>query len=385
MSSPMNALHINELEQSLDAARRLQVQGQGELAAKAYLQAKVMLLELARSTRQPALKRQRLAQAERIGQLAKQAETIHVQPKDAEPRPDKRATTVRASNEDEGATAFQAQRVDKSQGFDCVAGLEDAKREIRLRMVLPFAHADMARTFKVDTGGGLLFFGPPGTGKTLLARATAAELDAAFFSIKASDIMSKWVGEAEKNVEALFAAARSEPRSVIFIDEIEALVPARSGNGSTIMARVVPQFLAEMQGFSQHAGTLLVMGATNEPWAIDPAMMRPGRFDLHIYVGLPDQDARRYQLERLLRGRPLASDIDYERLAVLTDKYSGADIASIVQRAAREAFELSIGDGTVRPLDMPTIETLIKTSRPSVSAAQLARYRPFCDNSAGTT
>ena len=152
----------------------------------------------------------------------------------------------------------------------------------------------------------MLLYGPPGTGKTMLAKATAGEIDATFFRISAADVLSKWVGEAEQNIKKLFDAAASETRSIIFIDEIEALVPARRDEGSSVMQRVVPQILQGMEGFEKRGDVpVLFMGATNVPWQLDPAVLRPGRFDEKVYVPLPDLAARRRLLELYLAHRPL--------------------------------------------------------------------------------
>ena len=156
-----------------------------------------------------------------------------------------------------------------------MAGLDGVKQDIRLKMIYPFEHADLAAKFDIRPGGGVLLYGPPGTGKTMLAKATAGEIDAAFFRISPADILSKWVGEAEQNIKKLFDAAAAEKRSIIFIDEIEALVPARRDEGSSVMQRVVPQILQGMEGFDKKSGQpILFMGATNCPWQLDPAVLR---------------------------------------------------------------------------------------------------------------
>ncbi|MEZ0263598.1 MAG: AAA family ATPase, partial [Phycisphaerae bacterium] len=135
--------------------------------------------------------------------------------------------------------------------FANVAGLEDVKEDIRLKMVYPFQHTELAKKFGIRGGGGVLLYGPPGTGKTMLAKATAGELEATFFKVSPAEMLSKWVGEAEQNIKKLFDAAFQEKRAVIFIDEIEALVPARRDEGSSVMQRVVPQILQGMEGFDQ--------------------------------------------------------------------------------------------------------------------------------------
>ncbi len=200
--------------------------------------------------------------------------------------------------------------------FADVAGLEGVKEDIRLKMVYPFEHPELAKRFGVKAGGGVLLYGPPGTGKTMLAKATAGEIDATFFTVSPADILSKWVGEAEQNIKKLFDAAKAEKRSIIFIDEIEALVPARRDEGSSVMQRVVPQILQGMEGFDKkNEQPVLFMGATNVPWQLDPAVMRPGRFDEKVYIPLPDLPARRKMLEIYLGKRPVAGDVDLDGLA----------------------------------------------------------------------
>jgi transitional endoplasmic reticulum ATPase len=258
--------------------------------------------------------------------------------------------------------------------FDDVAGLEQAKEEIRLRLIYPLEHPEKARRYGIRRGGGLLLYGPPGTGKTLLARAVAGEIQAAFFTAKPSELMSKWVGEAEQNVARLFDEARKHQRAVIFLDEVEAMIPARRFSGSTVMQRVVPQLLAEMDGMQKKPETLLFMGATNEPWAIDRAALRPGRFHAKVYVGLPEPAARRRLLDLYLAQRPLAADVDLERLVRLLHGYSGADIAAICERAAARVFLESIRQGADRDITWCDIESVLEGTRPSVPPEEIEKY-----------
>ncbi len=223
--------------------------------------------------------------------------------------------------------------------FDDVAGLDEVKEDIRLKMIYPFEHPELAAKFGIRPGGGVLLYGPPGTGKTMLAKATAGEIDATFFRISPADVLSKWVGEAEQNLKKLFDAAAAEKRAIIFIDEIESLVPARRDEGSSVMQRVVPQILQGMEGFDEkEMSPILFMGATNVPWQLDPAVLRPGRFDEKVYIPLPDMAARRKMLEIYLTKRPLAGDVHVEELATRLDGYSGADIKYLCDRAATIPF-----------------------------------------------
>jgi transitional endoplasmic reticulum ATPase len=260
--------------------------------------------------------------------------------------------------------------------FDDVAGLEDVKRQIRLKLIYPFTHPKEAEHFGVRSGGGILLYGPPGTGKTLIAKAIAGELDAAFFTVKPSEVMSKWVGEAEQNVAALFDAARGYERAVIFIDEVEALLPKRTTE-STVMRRVVPQFLAELDGMAGKHPGLLLIGATNVPWMIDDAAMRPGRFDEKIHVPLPDLPARQRILELNLKDRPLAPDVDLPALAEHLAVYSGADIVHVCRRACEIPFLEAVTVGTQRDVTVADFEAVTGEVKPSVNTKELRKYELF--------
>jgi transitional endoplasmic reticulum ATPase len=245
-------------------------------------------------------------------------------------------------------------------------------------MNYPFQHPELAERFGINAGGGLLMYGPPGTGKTMLAKATAGEIDATFFRISAADVLSKWVGEAEQNLKKLFDAAAAETRAIIFIDEIESLIPARRDEGSSVMQRVVPQILQGMEGFDEKdKSPILFMGATNVPWQLDPAVLRPGRFDEKVYIPLPDLAARRKMLEIYLSKRPLAEDVDLDALARRLEGYSGADIKYICDRAAVIPFLRSVESGTEGQITTATLEDAIADIRPSVTSDMLKRFQTW--------
>jgi transitional endoplasmic reticulum ATPase len=292
------------------------------------LEAARAMVELSKEAKGEDLREARRQTAHRLLELARDCEEAKRgkrRPPSGNARPQKESAA--SSGDDEGKSADQWMvRERPSIRFDDVAGLEDVKEDIRLRMIYPFEHRDLAEKFGIRAGGGVLLYGPPGTGKTMLARATAGEIDAAFFKISPADILSKWVGEAEQNIQKLFEAAASEERSIVFIDEIEALVPARRDEGSSVMQRVVPQILQGMEGFEKSKNPILFMGATNVPWQLDPAVLRPGRFDEKVYIPLPDLAARRKMLEIYLGKRPVDEGVDLDALAARLEGYSGADI-----------------------------------------------------------
>jgi len=261
-----------------------------------------------------------------------------------------------------------------------VAGLEEVKEQIRIRMIYPFTHPELAKRFGIKKGGGILLYGPPGTGKTMLAKAVAGEIDAAFFTVKPSEIMSKWVGEAEQNVDRLFSEARKHERAVIFIDEVESLIPKRSSSHSTVMQRVVPQILSEMEGFSsdkESGKALLFMGATNEPWALDDAVLRPGRFDEKVYVPLPDFDARLDILYFHLKDKPLSADISFDEITQMLEGYSGADIRRISEKACDIPFVESVKTGKERDIEKRDILNAMQQVKPSVSQQAIKKFEKF--------
>ena len=264
-----------------------------------------------------------------------------------------------------------------------MAGLDEVKENIRLKMVYPFEHPELARKFGVKPGGGVLLYGPPGTGKTMLAKATAGELDATFFRISPADILSKWVGEAEQNMKKLFDAAANEERAVIFIDEIEALVPARRDEGSSVMQRLVPQILQGMEGFDKkNTSPVLFMGATNVPWQLDTAVLRPGRFDEKVYIPLPDLAARRKMLEIYLGKRPVAEQVDFDELARRMEGFSGADIKYIADRSATIPFLRSVATGQEGEISQEILDDVIAATPRSVTADMLARFEAWTKEAA---
>lgn len=264
--------------------------------------------------------------------------------------------------------------------FSDIVGLEDVKETIKMRVIYPIEHPEEAEAYGVGIGGGILFFGPPGTGKTMLAKAIANEVDASFFLVTGDSIMNKWVGESEKNIARVFQSARTRDRSIIFFDEIESIAPKRNTN-STVVPRVVTQLLTEMDGFSTQKNTkdkfLLVIAATNLIDQIDKALLRPGRFTEKIYVGLPDLKARERMFELKLKDKYIDKNINYKRLAELSEGYTGADIQYIVQKAGEIVFKESIDTGKKRSITQEDLEKVIKSTPKSVSGKLLKKYEEY--------
>jgi len=361
-------------QKGLDARRA----GQWDSARIYLLEAARAMLELSKHARGEELKQARRQMAQRLLDLARDCE--QARRTNRKPAIPDRTSSAESSSESEGASDAHHWIVKEkpSLRFDDVAGLDDVKEDIRLKMLYPFEHPELAERFGIKPGGGVLLYGPPGTGKTMLARATAGEIDATFFRISPADILSKWVGQAEQNIKRLFDAAAAEQRAIIFIDEIEALVPARRDEGSSVMQRLVPQILQGMEGFDKHSrNPILFMGATNVPWQLDPAVLRPGRFDEKVYIPLPDLAARRKMLEMYLGKRPLDDTVDLDALAQRLEGYSGADIRYICDRAATIPFLQSIASGQEGPITQQILHDVIAQTPPSVSPQMLERFRQW--------
>jgi len=215
-----------------------------------------------------------------------------------------------------------------------IGGLGEVKQQLVESVEWPLAYAKLFQHMDAKPPKGILLYGPPGTGKTLLAKAVATESQANFISVKGPEFLSKWVGESEKAVRETFRKARQAAPSVVFLDEIDSIAPARSSGtaDSHVTERVISQILTELDGL-ESLNNVIVIAATNRPDIIDAALLRPGRFDRLIEIGMPDEKARLEILKIHAAKKPLAEDVSLEELAKKTDKYSGADLAAIVNEA----------------------------------------------------
>ena len=219
-------------------------------------------------------------------------------------------------------------------GWADIGGLDQAAERLREGVELPLKNPAAFERLGIRPAKGFLLYGPPGTGKTLLAKAVAKEAEANFISMKSSDLLSKWYGESEQQISRMFARARQVAPCVVFIDEIDSLVPARGSEGGEpqVTARVVNTILAEMDGMEE-LNSIVVIGATNRPGLVDPALLRPGRFDELVYVGAPDEGGRLHILGIHTSNMPLADDVDLKVLAAQTERYPGADLEDVTRRA----------------------------------------------------
>jgi len=263
--------------------------------------------------------------------------------------------------------------------FDDVGGLDEVKKLIRRRIITPFQKPSLFDRFRRRAGGGILMYGPPGCGKTLLARATAGECGAKFFNVAIDDILDMYIGESERKLHAIFAEARRQAPAVLFFDEIEALGGKREYTREATSSKLVSQFLSELDGFAQNNQGVLILGATNVPWAIDSAFRRPGRFDRVLFVPPPDRPARQDILDKLLHERPLAQPIDTASIARRTGGFSGADLRHLVESAIDEAIDASLAANSEQPLTPQHLEAALKETKPTTlewltTARNYARY-----------
>ena len=288
--------------------------GNYALAKRNFMLAGETMMKLAKAS-QGSLRDARMKRARRIVELSG-----NLQEKKKESK----------ESDDEDVKKWQSAEIPNIH-FSDVAGLDDVKKAIKIRMINPYLHPDKYKLYNKKTGGGVLLYGPPGTGKTMIAKAIACEVGAKFYNVKGSDVVSKWVGESEKNINALFEEANKQDRAIIFIDEMDSLLGKRGVD--THNDKRVNEFLQQMDGFTGKNPNLLLLGATNRPWDIDSAVLRSGRFSQKIYIPLPDAKARKFMIEKSMKNVPVVKDFDVDKIVAQTEMFSGADIARPCPRA----------------------------------------------------
>lgn len=247
--------------------------------------------------------------------------------------------------------------------WEDIGDLEEAKQKIREIVELPLKHPELFERLGIEPPKGILLYGPPGTGKTLLAKALANEIGAYFITINGPEIMSKYYGESEEKLRRIFKEAQENAPAIIFIDEIDSIAPKREEVVGEVEKRVVSQLLTLMDGL-QERGKVIVIGATNRPEALDPALRRPGRFDREIEIPPPDKRARREILAVHTRNTPISEDVDLDKIAEMTHGYTGADIAALVKEAAMNALRRFIQSEKIdlnQPIPAEKLEKLVIT------------------------
>jgi AAA+ superfamily predicted ATPase len=265
-----------------------------------------------------------------------------------------------------------------------VGGMEKVKQRLNVAFLGPLRNPELRRAYGKSLRGGLLLYGPPGCGKTFIARATAGEMKAKFMGVGLSDVLDMWLGQSEKHLHETFETARRNAPCVLFFDELDALGQKRTNlrmHGPT--RNLVNQLLAEMDGVATNNEGVFILGATNHPWDVDSAMLRPGRFDRMLLVLPPDQEARHSIVRYHLQDKP--AQVDLELVAAHTEDFSGADLAHLCESATEIAMEESMQTGRVRSITTADFQRALKDVRPSTRAwFETARNFVLFANEAGT-
>lgn len=274
---------------------------------------------------------------------------------------------VELSIPEEKTTKIQPKEKKKGKGFSAIAGMQELKDTIQLDVIDALNDKERYAEYGLTIPNGMLLYGPPGCGKTFFAEKTAEEIGFNFYQIKPSDIQSKFVNASQENIKKLFDEARENAPSIIFIDELDALVPSRdTSNISHMNTSVVNEFLAQMNNCGEDG--IFVIGATNRPNAIDPAILRSGRLDKHIYLPPPDYEARKLMFELYLKKRPVEIGLDYVELAKATENYVSSDIKFLCDEASRMALREN------SRITKEIILDTIRSNRPSISEQELKKY-----------
>ena len=271
-----------------------------------------------------------------------------------------------------------------------VIGLDDVKEEVYYKVYRPLMQPNVAQKYKIEPGSKLLLYGPPGTGKTHIARAIAGTIDANFYVINCQDLIGPYLGESSKKIDELFEQIKNDDRAIIFFDEFDSIASKRIAGGDSAngeMARVVTTLLTKIDGFNKdnEGKMLMLVAATNKPWALDPAILRGGRFDTQIYVGTPNYDARRAMIEKAFEGVPVTEDFSVDALAKALDGYGGGDVVSVCEKIRLEAYKKATkNDGEIVKVSAADCKKGLKRQRNAITPEMLREFEEF-KNQNGTS
>ncbi len=290
-------------------------------------------------------------------------------------------TSANSSSADE-TPAFSSESSNGGITFNDVAGLDDVKEQIVFHVLEPMRNPELAAAYGIKPGGKILLYGPPGTGKTFIARAIAGEVDAAFYSVNCQDLISKYMGDSSKQLDKLFDEAQKNERAIIFFDEFDSVASKRGDGTSGVdaeMARFVATFLTKVDGFkkSETCKMLLLIAATNRPWALDSAMLRGGRFDTQIYVGVPDQKAREFMVNKAMKDLPLERDVDLRKLASSLDGFGGGDIVAICDKIRLEAYKRSVRLKAKQNITRDDCNAILSNVHNHISVEEMAKFLAY--------
>ncbi|MCL5239240.1 MAG: AAA family ATPase [Candidatus Marsarchaeota archaeon] len=272
--------------------------------------------------------------------------------------------------------ALQDLTTGTSETLADVANYDETKQELKEAILGPIEHREISGAYNVKPAKGILLFGPPGTGKTLIMRALANEIRAGFFYVSASSLLSPYAGEGSQALSKIFITAKKHAPCVLFFDEIDSIAGRRDRQDSGGRMELITTLLSEMDGFKA-VSDVAIVGATNVPQLLDPAILRPGRFDKILFMPLPDQPGRQKIFQHYLTNLPIAKDIDYPKLASLTNRFSAADIKNICEEVSRQVGDKAVSKREVLAIKMSDLVHVIKGTKPSTSLAQLEEYNTF--------
>lgn len=369
MKEPSISVLSETFDLYMKKGRMAQDSGNLVLARRNYLLASETMMKMAKQST-GKLKEARMDRARR---LVKITENLDKQPL-------QNAKKEAKQEEDDDVKKWQTAQIPNIT-FNDVAGLDDVKKAITIRMINPIKYPDKYKMYGKKTGGGVLLYGPPGTGKTMIAKAIANEVGAKFYAVKGSDIVSKWVGDSEKNINSLFEEANKQDRAIIFIDEMDNLLGTRGVD--THNDKRVNEFLQQIDGFAGRNPNLLLLGATNRPWDIDSAAMRSGRFSQKIYLPLPDAPARKFMLEKNMKGVPVSDDFDIDKIVEDTENYSGADIEELCDRAKDEPLLKAIATDSIVKITNKDFDDILAVMPPSVTPKEIERFDAYNEEIGG--
>ena len=287
--------------------------------------------------------------------------------------------TTSEPDQDEKESSFTSESSNGGITFNDVAGLDDVKDQIVFHVLEPMRNPELAEAYGIKPGGKILLYGPPGTGKTFIARAIAGEVNATFYAVNCQDLISKYMGDSSKQLDKLFDEAQQNERAIIFFDEFDSVASKRGDGTSGVdaeMARFVATFLTKVDGFkkSETCKMLLLIAATNRPWALDSAMLRGGRFDTQIYVGVPDQKAREFMVNKAMKNLPLESDVDLTKLAMALEGFGGGDIVAVCDKIRLEAYKRSVRLGAKQNITRDDCNAILSGIRNHISDEEMAKF-----------
>ena len=292
------------------------------------------------------------------------------------------AAPAKKNTEDGEVKSFTAEKGGKTITFADVAGLQDVKDQVIFHVLEPMKNPELAKAYGINPGGKLLLYGPPGTGNTFIARAIAGEVDAAFYAINCQDLISKYMGDSSKQLDKLFDEAQQNERAIIFFDEFDSVASKRgdgTGGVDAEMARFVATFLTKVDGFkkSETCKMLLLIAATNRPWALDSAMLRGGRFDTQIYIGVPDQKAREFMVNKSMKDLPLDPDVRLSDIARRLEGFGGGDIVAACDKIRLEAYKKSVRLGKKQNITKGDCDLILSGLRNNTGADEIAKFEAY--------